>query len=52
MNDVTVSGSLLCLRDLWMRWDVSSVEGVTPDSIAMMFLLRPFPGDTLLDLEP
>jgi len=52
VNDVTVSGSLLCLRDLWMRWDVSSVAGVTPDSIAMMFLLRPFPGESLTNLKP
>ena len=47
VNDVTVDGALLCLRDLWMRWDVPSVGGVTPDSIAMLFLLRPFPGEAL-----
>ena len=52
VNDVTVSGSLLCLRDLWMRWDVSTVAGVTPDSVAILFLLRPFPGDALTDLQP
>ena len=47
MNDVAVDGALLCLRDLWTQWEVASLEGVNADSIAMVFMLRPFPGTDL-----
>ena len=45
VNEVSVDGSLLCLRDLWTRWDVASLEDVSADSIAVVFMLRPFPGE-------
>lgn len=45
VNDVAVDGALLCLRNLWVRWSPSSVAEVTPESLAMLLLLRPPPGN-------
>lgn len=48
MNNVNVSGSIMCYSDMWTHWRPSTMEDITPDSLAFVDLIHPAPELVLL----
>jgi uncharacterized protein len=54
VNNVQVQGSLLCLPDTWLLWDVTSLDQVNRHSLAILDLVAPRPqvGGGLHEMVP
>lgn len=59
LNGIRVFGSVVCLQDFWLQWKPSSVDEVTPESLAFLKLFKPLPemlvlgcGDTIKPVSP
>jgi len=50
VNDVQVQGAVFCLGDLFMMWNLKNWHDLTPDSLSMLQLFKPAPGDSPLHL--
>ena len=44
VNNDSVYGSIMCVSSLCTVWNVAKLEDVTPDSLALLDVVRPSPG--------
>lgn len=44
MNNNDVHGSIMCLGPLCTTWNVTRLEDVTSDSLALLDIVKPAPG--------
>lgn len=59
LNGIQVFGSVICLQDFWLQWKPSSIDEVTPESLAFLKLFKPLPemlilgcGDMIKPVSP
>lgn len=43
VNNVHVGGSIIAYKTLWMMWKAKRMEDVTPESLALLKILKPSP---------
>ena len=45
VNDTHVQGAVLCLSNLVLHWHVQSLADISVDSLAVLDIIKPKPGD-------
>ena len=45
VNNTYVQGSVLCLSNLVLHWNVQGLADITVDSLAVLDIIKPKPGD-------
>ena len=45
MNDVQVQGAVFCIGDLFTMWNIKSWEELEPNSLSILQLFKPAPGN-------
>lgn len=50
VNDIQVQGAVFCVADFFTLWDLKSWQDVTPDSLSLLQLYKPAPGNPIFHL--
>lgn len=48
VNGIPVDGAIMCTSQLWTRWAVPDFDAISQDSLAMLDLFKPIPGECVL----
>lgn len=43
IRGILVEGAVICFQDLWLQWNVRTIEDLTPESFCFLRLFRPLP---------
>lgn len=52
IRGILVEGAVLCFQDLWLQWNVQTMQDVTPESLCFLKLFRPLPDLLILGCGP
>lgn len=52
VQGIQVIGGVLAFHDLWLQWRVDKLENVTPESLALVQLLKPLPELVVFGVGP
>lgn len=52
VGDVQVTGSVICIGDLWLHWDPKRFEDITLDSLVLLDVVLPIPELLVLGCGP
>lgn len=52
VNDVQVQGAVFCIGDLFTMWNVENWQDLRPDSLSMLQLYKPAPGNSTQTASP
>ena len=48
VNDVQMQGAIVCIGDLFTMWNIKSWQDLGSDSLSMLQLYKPAPGNSTL----